>query len=140
MRKADLKRLRKKAAQKRAWQERVDAAKEARDALPWYASPVNWLFARLGERRQRWLIRVKFAVQRAHLNPAPGPAAIGKKGRYEKRVVEIELGFLLHGDGHVIYRNRWGQNERITDDRLIGMVHREYRMLVESAQEQLETV
>lgn len=63
------------------------------------------------------------------INPAPAPSMIGKGSRYH-RPVPIEVGFVLHADGKVYQKRRNGQDERVSDEHLIGVVHREYADLV----------
>lgn len=132
MNRANVKKLRKKVAIARDAKERRDAD----SSLPWYAGPVNWLFAKLPTRVRMELLRIKMILHRASVNPAFDPRELGAIGRYKSRSVEIELGFIIHGDGQVVYRNRWGNDEIVSDEHMIAAVHTEYRNLVEEGRKQ----
>ena len=80
------------------------------------------------------LARIWRAIRLWWANPAPTPEEIGEGGPHKKRPIPIELGFYLHADGKVYHRQRTGDGvRRVSDEHLIGMVHREYRILAGQA-------
>ena len=100
--------------------------------LPRWARAVNWTFSKLAPSRQMFLIRVKMAVARWWVDPTVPPELLGRKGRYEYRPATIALTFELHADGAVAFKNRLGgPDEWVDDPHLVGLVHREYKRLVE---------
>lgn len=97
-----------------------------------------WVFNRLPRWAQIQWVRIKFAVVQAVVDPTVPADEIGLHARGTYRPAELELGFLLHADGQVVFRNRWGRDEIVSDEHLIGLVHREYRQLAKEARRQAE--
>ncbi len=81
----------------------------------------------------RWLDR---KVQ----DPAASPAEIGTKAGIKKtRPIPIELGFYLHADGTVYYRNRKNHSLIKCENRdLQGLVKHEYNVILEIAKKDQE--
>ncbi len=89
------------------------------------------LFRRIWSKLDRWI-----------QDPAPLPADIGtRKGLKKHRPIPIELGFMLHGDGTVYFRNRKNHSLlKCNNDEIIGLVYHEYNIVVEQAQKQQEEI
>ncbi len=86
-----------------------------------------------------FFVRIWQAIQRWVIDPAALPEEIGTEGgRKHHRPIPIELGFYLHADGSVYFRNRRNHTQRKCDVQLlIDMVHREYAILADIARKDL---
>lgn len=93
---------------------------------------VNWAFAKLPEPVRRRIVLTKYALTK----PAPGPSQIGKVDPKYYRPILLEVPFRMHPDGAVDYINRWGNDVRITEPKVIAMVQNEYNSLVQEAKRQ----
>lgn len=82
------------------------------------------IFRRIWQKLDHWI-----------QDPAPLPKDIGtRKGLKKHRPVPIELGFMLHGDGTVYYRNRKNHTLlRCKNEEIIGLVYHDYNVLLEQA-------
>lgn len=69
-------------------------------------------------------------LRRWFVNPAPLPHQIGTPAARGMRPIVIPIVFTLHPDGTVYQRRRRGGDERVVDEHLIGLAHREYRDVV----------
>ncbi len=89
------------------------------------------LFRRIWSKLDHWI-----------QDPAPTPAEIGTRAGLKKhRPIPIELGFMLHGDGTVYFRNRKNHSLlKCNNDEIIGLVYHEYNIVVEQAQKQQEEI
>lgn len=78
------------------------------------------------------LSRVRLRMWYAYVwhNPAPRPEDLGTEKAKGMRPVPIAFTFILHPDGQVYMNSRFGGQERVEEEALIGLVHREYRLLV----------
>ena len=88
----------------------------------------------------RFFVRVGRAVHRWIVGAAVLPEHIGdaQAARTHHRPIPIELGFYLHADGRVYFRNRRNHTQRLCDNELlIDLVHREYAVLAELARKDL---
>jgi len=97
---------------------------------------VNAVFRRLPAPIQRFVVRAKMAWARYWVNPTVPPKQLGLVGKHEYRPAMISLGFKLYADGDVVFINRWGADEKVSDPHLVGLVHREYNRLVAEAKRQ----
>lgn len=114
------------------YRRRKPAAPPAPKPLAWYWRAVNWAFAKLPLPVRLFVLRLKLAVSRWWLNPSVHPDNLGKRGRFEHRPARIALSFDLHADGSVLFIDRFGHRHEWVDDvHLVGLVHREYRRLVD---------
>ena len=79
-------------------------------------------------------------LKRWFVDPAALPEELGTKAGIKKhRPIPIELGFMLHADGKVYFRNR--QNHtlvRCGSDEICRLVYHEYNVMVEMGRKEQE--
>ena len=80
------------------------------------------------------------AIVRWVTDPAALPEEIGTKAGIGKhRPIPIELGFYLHADGKVYFRNRLNHSLiKCENEEIIGLVYHEYNVMVEQGRKDAE--
>lgn len=82
-----------------------------------------------GQLKLSWL-RLRMWYAYVWHNPAPRPEQIGTDAAKGRRPITLGFVFTLHPDGSVYMKSRFGGQELVEEEALIGLVHREYRLIV----------